>query len=91
MKDIDVIDAFDHWWNTKPESHIPAPRHCHMKMQQDRMLAIWISAWNAATNNKAPTKEITDEEIKELWKQFENDETPVRSFARAILRKAQEK
>jgi len=36
-------------------------------------------------------KDLTDEEIIELWKQFENQETPIRSFARAVLKKAQEK
>ena len=36
-------------------------------------------------------RELTDEEIIELWKQFENNETPIRNFAKAILRKAQEK
>jgi hypothetical protein len=59
MKDIDVIDAFDHWWNSRPEPHIPAPRHCHMKMQQDRMLAIWISAWNAAKQHSEEQKNET--------------------------------
>ena len=34
-------------------------------------------------------KELTDAEIIELWKQFENNETPIRNFAKAILRKAQ--
>ena len=89
-----MIDAFDHWWNTRPEPHIPAPRHCHMKMQQDRMLAIWISAWNAATNNKAPTKELTDEEIIEIGNAVVNlidsNEGWI-EFARAILKKASEK
>jgi len=36
-----------------------------------------------------PAKTLTDEEIWKLWQKHLNDEIPV--FARAILRKAQEK
>ena len=36
-----------------------------------------------------PAKTLTDEEIFKLWQKHLNDEIPV--FARAILRKAQEK
>jgi hypothetical protein len=36
-----------------------------------------------------PSKTLTDEEIWKLWQEHLNDEIPV--FARAILRKAQEK
>ena len=47
MKKISAIDAFDHWWNTKPEPHISSPRHCHVGMQQERMMAIWMVAFEA--------------------------------------------
>jgi hypothetical protein len=50
---VDVIDAFDKWWNTRPEPHISSPKQAHMKMQQDRMLAIWLSAWDAAKAHSA--------------------------------------
>jgi len=36
-----------------------------------------------------PVKELTDEEIWKLWQKHLSDDIPV--FARAILRKAQEK
>jgi len=36
-----------------------------------------------------PSKDITDEEIWKLWQKHLSDDIPV--FARAILRKAQEK
>jgi hypothetical protein len=39
--------------------------------------------------NLNPVKELTDEEIWKLWQEHLNDDIPV--FARAILRKAQEK
>lgn len=45
---MNAIDAFDKWWGTRPEPHISAPRECHVGMQQERMLAIWLSAWDAA-------------------------------------------
>jgi hypothetical protein len=85
-KPVSAIDAFDKWWNTRPEPHIASPKESHMKMQQDRMLAIWLSAWDAATKHPA---DLTDEEIWKLWQQHLDDEIPV--FARAILKKASEK
>ena len=45
----------------------------------------------ASLQRQLDHKDLTDEEIIDIWKQFESDETPIRSFARAILRKAQEK
>jgi hypothetical protein len=50
---VAVIDAFDKWWTTRPEPHISSPKQSHMKMQQDRMLAIWLSAWDAAKAHSA--------------------------------------
>ena len=47
MKKSAAIDAFDIWWNTKPEPHISAPGHCHVGMQQERMMAIWMVAFEA--------------------------------------------
>ena len=38
-----------------------------------------------------PVKELTDEEIVNLYKETEADNGGIREFARAILRKAQEK
>ena len=38
-----------------------------------------------------PVKELTDEEIVSLYKETEADNGGIREFARAILRKAQEK
>ena len=39
-----------------------------------------------------PVKELTDEEIIEVWNAFERtNNLPIVDFARAILRKAQEK
>jgi hypothetical protein len=41
-----------------------------------------------------PVKELTDEEIKALWKPFPDTkyyDSDILNFARAILRKAQEK
>ena len=38
-----------------------------------------------------PAKELTDEEIVSLYKETEADNGGIREFARAILRKAQEK
>ena len=39
-----------------------------------------------------PVKELTDEEMIEVWNAFERtDNIPIIDFARAILRKAQEK
>lgn len=92
--DIKTIEAFDRWWNTKPEPHIPAPRQCHMKMQQDRMLAIWVSAWDAATNNKNPVVELTDAEINEVADEFWKEDTffyGYIDYAKAVLKKASEK
>jgi hypothetical protein len=53
---VAVIDAFDKWWTTRPEPHISSPKQSHMKMQQDRMLAIWLSAWDACEKYKAEQK-----------------------------------
>jgi hypothetical protein len=53
---VAVIDAFDKWWTTRPEPHISSPKQAHMKMQQDRMLAIWISAWDACEKYKKEQK-----------------------------------
>jgi hypothetical protein len=50
---LDVLNAFEKWWKTQPEPHISAPRECHVGMQQERMLAIWLSAWYAAKNDEA--------------------------------------
>jgi hypothetical protein len=57
VTDINLINAFDKWWNTRPEAHISSPKQSHMKMQQDRMLAIWISAWNAAKKESTQNDE----------------------------------
>jgi hypothetical protein len=38
-----------------------------------------------------PVKELTDEEIVNLYKETEADNGGIREFARAILKKAQEK
>jgi hypothetical protein len=38
-----------------------------------------------------PVKELTDDEIVNLYKETEADNGGIREFARAILRKAQEK
>jgi hypothetical protein len=53
---VAVIDAFDKWWTTRPEPHISSPKQAHMKMQQDRMLAIWLSAWDACEKYKKEQK-----------------------------------
>lgn len=42
----DPIIAFEPWWNTRPEPHISAPKECYV--QQDKVMAIWLSAWDAA-------------------------------------------
>jgi hypothetical protein len=54
--------------------------------------------WNTPTIAKLdkiplythPVKELTDEEIVNLYKETEADNGGIREFARAILRKAQE-
>ena len=56
MIDINTVHAFDKWWTTRPEPHISSPKQSHMKMQQERMLAIWISAWSAAKQHSAQEK-----------------------------------
>jgi hypothetical protein len=43
------------------------------------------------TINLTPQLELTDEEIVNLYKETEADNGGIREFARAILRKAQEK
>lgn len=45
--ELKAIDAYDHWWNTRPEPHIPSPRECYI--QQDKVMAVWLSAWDACT------------------------------------------
>lgn len=55
--DMRTIEAFDRWWTTKPEPHISSPQQCYV--QQDKVMAIWLSAWDAATkenNEKAQTR-----------------------------------
>ena len=56
----------------------------------------WIEAYNQGYNDclakfvdTHPVKELTDDEIWKLWVKHLNDDIIV--FARAILRKAQEK
>ena len=38
-----------------------------------------------------PAKTLTDEVVFKLWEKHKNDETPIRPFANAILKKASEK
>ena len=47
IESVSAIDAFDQWWNTRPEPHIASPKQSHIKMQQDRMLAIWLCAFES--------------------------------------------
>ena len=49
----------------------------------DHLEGTWIPLYTH------PAKELTDEEIWKLWQKHLSDDIPV--FARAILRKAQEK
>lgn len=56
MIDIRAIDAFDKWYNTRPEQHISSPKQCYIGMQQERMLAIWLCAWDLATEQKEQDK-----------------------------------
>ena len=47
MTDISAIHAFDKWYNTRPEQHISSPKQCYVGMQQERMMAIWMVAFEA--------------------------------------------
>jgi hypothetical protein len=54
-------------------------------------LALKIAGMKLLTINLTPQLELTDEEIVNLYKETEADNGGIREFARAILRKAQEK
>jgi len=61
--------------------------------QDENMKSVWYQCDkndpSAVPLYTHPAKTLTDEEIFKLWQKHLNDEIPV--FARAILRKAQEK
>ena len=54
-------------------------------------MALKIAGMKLLTINLTPQLELTDEEIVNLYKETEADNGGIREFARAILRKAQEK
>jgi len=45
---LQAVEAYSQWWNTRPEPHVPAPREC--AMQEDKMMAVWLSAWDASSS-----------------------------------------
>ena len=63
--------------------------------QDPDMKSVWYQADKDAPNAiplyTHPAKTLTDEEIVNLYKETEVDNGGIREFARAILRKAQEK
>jgi hypothetical protein len=63
--------------------------------QDPDMKSVWYQADKDAPNAiplyTHPAKTLTDEEIVNLYKETEADNGGIREFARAILRKAQEK
>lgn len=58
--DIKTIEAYEHWWKTRPELHVPSPRECYV--QQDKVMAVWISAWNACMKHR--------DEKDHAWKKY---------------------
>ncbi len=41
------IAAYERWYKKRPAPHISAPRNC-IHMQEDKVMAIWLSAWAEA-------------------------------------------
>jgi hypothetical protein len=74
------------------ESAIPLYTH-PVKEAKYGITTKWdgITTYHETTEPIEKVKELTDEEIVNLYKETEADNGGIREFARAILRKAQEK
>ena len=77
------------------ENEIGEPLYTHPVKELDEQFKKGFEAgkeegWKAHKFHH-PVKELTDEEIVSLYKETEADNGGIREFARAILRKAQEK
>lgn len=46
------ILAYERWHKTRPAPHISSPKQCYV-MQEDRVMAVWLSAWEAARKEYA--------------------------------------
>lgn len=44
--------AYERWHRTRPEPHISSPRQCYI-MQEEKVLAVWLSAWEYARKEYA--------------------------------------
>lgn len=43
--------AYERWHQTRPAPHISSPSQCFM--QEDKILAVWLSAWEYARQEYA--------------------------------------
>lgn len=78
-----MIEAFDSWWNTNPEPHISKPRDCAVR--QDKIMAIWISAWNECQKYKGEkVTTFTTDDREEAEKKPEPPTKPEQTYKEPI-------
>lgn len=46
------VIAYEKWHRTRPAAHISAPSQCYV-MNEDKVLAVWLSAWESARKEYA--------------------------------------
>jgi hypothetical protein len=103
MENIDVLklaDEVEMWGEDllalNMKGGIPVVQGAKMLRQQADLIrnlqkSLGFKNSGYETINLTPQLELTDEEIVNLYKETEADNGGIREFARAILRKAQEK